>query len=64
MSKFTTTRKFISIRTDDVTIRVDRSLLAQLRALTEIHPLKPTLRAAVERAIELMIEDLEQELNS
>jgi hypothetical protein len=56
--------KYTTIRKDDVMMRVDRELLAQLRALTKRHPLKPTLRATVERAIELMIEDLEEELNN
>jgi len=45
-------------------MRVDRQLLAQLRELAGRHPLKPTLRATVERAIELMIEDLEEELKN
>ena len=56
--------KYTTIRKDDVMMRVDRELLAQLRTLTKRHPLKPTLRATVERAIELMIEDLEEELNN
>lgn len=56
--------KYTTIRKDDVMMRVDREVLAQLRTLTKRHPLKPTLRATVERAIELMIEDLEEELNN
>ena len=56
--------KYTTIRKDDVMMRVDRMLLAQLRTLTKLHPLKPTLRATVERAIELMIEDLEEELKN
>jgi hypothetical protein len=56
--------KYTTIRKDDVMMRVDRELLAQLRTLTKRHPLKPTLRATVERAIELMIEDLEEELKN
>lgn len=52
------------MRKDDVMMRVDREVLAQLRILTKRHPLKPTLRATVERAIELMIEDLEEELKN
>ena len=56
--------KYTTIRKDDVMMRVDRELLAQLRTLTKRHPLKPTLRATVERAIELMIEDLEEEQNN
>jgi len=49
---------------DTVMMRVDRDLLAKLRAVAAQHPLKPTLRATVERAIELMIEDLEEELKN
>lgn len=49
---------------DTTVMRVDKRLLAQLRSLAARHPLKPTLRATVERAIELMIEDLEEELKN
>jgi hypothetical protein len=49
---------------DIVMMRVDRDLLARLRTVAAQHPLKPTLRATVERAIELMIEDLEEELKN
>ncbi len=49
---------------DTVIMRVDRELLGKLRDLANRHPLKPTLRATVERAIELMIEDLEEELRN
>jgi hypothetical protein len=49
---------------DTTMMRVDKQLLAQLRSLAARHPLKPTLRATVERAIELMIEDLEEELKN
>ena len=49
---------------DVVMMRVDRDLLARLRDVAAKHPLKPTLRATVERAIELMIEDLEEEMNN
>lgn len=49
---------------DSVMMRVDRNLLGKLRSLAGRHPLKPTLRATVERAIELMIEDLEEELKN
>lgn len=56
--------KYTTIRKDDVMMRVDRELLAKLRSLAKSHPLKPTLRATVERAIELMIEDMEEEQNN
>jgi hypothetical protein len=56
--------RYSVIKRDDVMMRVDRELLAQLRSLAGRHPLKPTLRATVERAIELMIEDLEEELSN
>lgn len=49
---------------DIVMMRVDRDLLARLRDVASKHPLKPTLRAVVERAIELMIDDLEEELKN
>ena len=56
--------RYSVIKRDDVMMRVDRALLAQLRSTAALHPLKPTLRATVERAIELMIEDLEEELKN
>ena len=49
---------------DVVMMRVSRDLLSRLRDVAAKHPLKPTLRATVERAIELMIEDLEEEMNN
>jgi hypothetical protein len=52
------------MKKDDVMMRVNRDLLGKLRSLAGRHPLKPTLRATVERAIELMIEDLEEELSN
>lgn len=45
-------------------IRLDKQLLNRMRRTADHHPLKPTLRAAVERAIELMIEDLEEEIRN
>lgn len=52
------------MKKDSVMMRVDRDLLGKLRSTAARHPLKPTLRATVERAIELMIEDLEEELSN
>jgi hypothetical protein len=52
------------VRKEDVMMRVNRELLGKLRLLAGRHPLKPTLRATVERAIELMIEDMEEEQNN
>lgn len=52
------------MKKDSVMMRVDRALLGKLRSLAARHPLKPTLRATVERAIELMIEDLEEEMKN
>jgi len=49
---------------DVVMIRLDKQLLNRMRSTAARHPLKPTLRAAVERAIELMIEDLEEEIRN
>lgn len=45
-------------------IRLDRKLLGKMRSVAARHPLKPTLRASIERAIELMIEDLEVEIKN
>lgn len=45
-------------------IRLDKQLLNRMRRTADRHPLKPTLRAVVERAIELMIEDLEEEIRN
>lgn len=52
------------MKKDIVMMRVNRELLGKLRSVAARHPLKPTLRATVERAIELMIQDLEEELNN
>lgn len=50
--------------TDVTMIRLNRSLLNRMRSTADRHPLKPTLRAAVERGIELMIENLEKEIRN
>ena len=47
---------------NDFMIRLDRELINRMQATIGKHPLRPTLRASVERAIELMIEDLEEEI--
>lgn len=49
---------------DVIMTRVSRSLLTQLREVAKRHPLKPSLRSTLERAIELMIEDLEEEIRN
>jgi hypothetical protein len=49
-------------RNEDFMMRIDRRSIDQLREVMARHPLKPTLRAVVERAIALMIEDLEEEI--
>lgn len=46
---------------DAVMIRLNKVLLDKLRSVAARHPLKPTLRASVERGIELMIKGLEEE---
>lgn len=48
----------------DFVVRLDRRLVEQMRELISRHPLKPTLRAAIERAIVLMIEDFEEEIKN
>jgi len=50
--------------TEVVMIRLDKQLINRMRSTAARHPLKPTLRSAVERAIELMIEDLEEEIRN
>lgn len=47
-----------------VMIRLNKALVDRMRRTAAKHPLKPTLRAAIERAIELMIEDLEEEIRN
>ena len=47
-----------------VMIRLNKALVERMRRTIAKHPLKPTLRAAIERAIELMIEDLEEEIRN
>lgn len=49
---------------DTVNIRVGRDHIDRLRRVIRQHPLKPTLRATVDRAIDLMIEDLEEEIKN
>jgi hypothetical protein len=48
----------------DAMIRVDRELLARMKEVITRHPLKPSIRSTVARAIELMIEDLEEEIKN
>lgn len=49
---------------DWVMIRLSKALVDQMRTTAARHPLRPTLRASIERAIELMIEDLEEEIKN
>lgn len=49
-------------RSEDFMMRIDRRSIDELREVIARHPLKPTLRIVVQRAIELMIEDLEEEI--
>lgn len=46
----------------DINIRVGRDYIDRLKAIVRQHPLRPTLRATIQRAIDLMIEDLEEEI--
>jgi len=43
----------------DTVIRVDAKKLSELRAACGGHPLKPTIKAATERGIDLVIKELE-----
>lgn len=45
-------------------IRVSKQHAQNLKEVCQRHPLKPSLRKATERAIELMIEDLEVEITN
>lgn len=47
---------------NDFMIRLDRELINRMQVTIGRHPLRPTLRASIERAIVLMIEDLEEEI--
>ncbi len=47
-----------------VMIRVDRDHYDALKEVCSRHPLKPTMKAALERAIQLMIEDFEVEIEN
>lgn len=49
---------------DVVMIRLNKELVAKMRSTAARHPLKPTLRSSIERAIELMILDLEEEIKN
>lgn len=49
---------------DTVMIRVDRGWYDSLKEVCGRHPLKPTMKAALERAIQLMIEDFEVEIEN
>lgn len=48
----------------DVMVRVDRDCYDSLKEVCIRHPLRPTMKATIERAIELMIEDLEVEITN
>jgi hypothetical protein len=49
---------------DTVNVRIGRDKAALIKDVASRHPLKPTLRAAIERAIELMVEDFEEEIKN
>lgn len=48
----------------DFVVRLDRALIDRLRSVIARHPYRPTLRATLERSVELMIEDLEEEIRN
>ena len=43
----------------DAVLRVDAEKLSELRTACAGHPLKPTIKAATERGIDLVIKELE-----
>ena len=47
-----------------VMVRLDRGWYDRLKNVCLRHPLRPTMKATLERAIELMIEDLEVEIEN
>lgn len=47
-----------------IMVRIDRGVYDQLKEVCSRHPLKPTMKAALERAIQLMIEDFEVEIEN
>jgi hypothetical protein len=49
---------------EPVMIRIDRECYDRLKEVCGRHPLKPTMKAALERAIQLMIEDFEVEIDN
>lgn len=49
---------------DTVMIRVGREHYDALKEVCSRHPLRPTMKAAIERAIQLMIEDFEVEIEN
>ena len=48
----------------NIMIRIDRECYDRLKEVCSRHPLKPTMKASLERAIELMIEDFEVEIET
>lgn len=46
---------------ETVNVRLSKAMVDRIRSAAAKHPLKPTLRAAIERGIELMIKDLKEE---
>lgn len=49
---------------ETVMIRIDRGCYDRLKEVCSRHPLKPTMKASLERAIQLMIEDFEVEVEN
>lgn len=49
---------------DTIMIRIDRDVYERLKEVCSRHPLKPKMKAALERAIQLMIEDFEVEIEN
>ena len=49
---------------DDIMVRIDRRCYNRLKEVCRRHPLRPKMKATVERAIDLMIEDLEVEITN
>jgi hypothetical protein len=49
---------------ETIMIRINREFYDKLKEVCSRHPLKPTMKASLERAIQLMIEDFEVEIEN
>lgn len=62
MNSVVITREDEIAQNPNFVVRLSRKIVYDLCEVIDRHPLKPTLRSTIERAIVLMIEDLEEEI--